>query len=253
MSAGLAEGRYPVTEAEETTGDWVAYSVACPDCGEPAGFRCLYTSGPDSAVSAYGRPRDYRFARFHLRGAMTARPHQNRVRLARETAARRVRARARAEARKAGPPPKPALPVTDKEAHAVRCPLCGSEPGRRCTRMQAVRVREMQGGGYTGRPVIKHRKGTRLARPHQRRRQEADRIRMARWKQANPAQWLREDTELARQALAAFDRAEFERLRDWLAEHGPILWGGTRPDGSARGQSYAFWDAPAELAAGSVT
>jgi hypothetical protein len=242
VTTALAEGRYPVTEAEETTRDWIAYSVDCPECGEPAGFRCVYTTGPETAVSAYGRPRDYlHLAKFHLKGDMTRRPHFARSNLAAEKALRAAIRDRRAAARKAAPP-KPALPVTDKEAYEIKCPLCGREPGRKCVRTQAKKKREMYGTGYTGRWVTVHRKGTNISRPHSERRAAAARLRLERWKRENPAAWLREDAEQARAALAAFDLAEYEKLRDWLAEHGPILWGGTRPDGSRRGEP--LWGVP---------
>jgi hypothetical protein len=241
VSTVLAEGRYPVTEAEEGTKDWIAYTVDCPECGEPAGFRCFYTTGPETAVSAYGRPRDYLHrAKFHLKGDMTVRPHYRRANLAAEKAMRAAIRERRAAARKAGPPPKPASPVTDTEAYEVKCPVCGREPKRKCIRMVPVKKREMAGSGYTGRRITVRRKGTNIARPHQGRRDAAARLRLERWKKENPAQWLREDAEQARAALAAFDLAEYEKLRAWLAEHGPILWGGTRPDGSLRGETYAF-------------
>jgi hypothetical protein len=52
--------------------------------------------------------------------------------------------------------------------------------------------------------------------------------------------WPNEETREIRAALAAFDRAEYEQMRDWLKNHGAILWGGERPDGSLRGETYAF-------------
>lgn len=160
MSTALAEGRYPVTEAEETHRDWIAYSVDCPMCGEPAGFRCIYTAGPETAVSAYGRPRDYRHTKMRLKGTMTVHPHYQRVNLALDRARQRALREQRAAARKAAPAPKPA--------------------------------------------------------------------------------WPNEETREIRTALAAFDRAEYEQLRDWLKDHGAILWGGERPDGTRRGETYAF-------------
>lgn len=240
MSTALAEGRYPVTEAEETTRDWSTYSVDCPMCGEPAGFRCIYTTGPETAVSAYGRPRDYRHTTMRLKGTMTVHPHYQRVNLALDRARQRALREQRAAARKAAPRPKPARPVTDKEAYEIKCPLCGRGPKRKCIRMSAVKKREMYGIGYTGRMVTVHRKGTNIARPHAQRREAYARLRLERWKRENPAEWLRTDMEQARAALAAFDRAEYEQMRDWLKNHGAILWDGQRPDGSLRGDTYAF-------------
>lgn len=249
--AQLAEGRYPVTEAEETTRDWIAYSVGCPECREPAGFRCVYTTGPDSEISAYGRPRVRQFSgKLRLKGEMTIRPHYQRMNVALDEERRRV-VRAR---RRKPPPPEPAEPVTDKEAYAVACPLCKRRPGQRCKRVQEEKKRETFRGGYTGQWVTVHRKGTNIARPHPQRRRAAEQLRLARWKRDNPADWRAAETARARAALAAFDLAEYEQLRSWLAEHGHILWDlhlvlspdgkvledVCRPDGTRRGDTYAL-------------
>jgi hypothetical protein len=162
MSTALAGGRYAVTEAEETTRDWIAYSVDCPMCGEPAGFRCIYTSGPETEISAYGRTRDYRHAKLRLKGTMTVRPHYRRVNLALDRARQRALREQRAAER-------------------------------------ARRKAEPSGSA-----------------------------------------WPNEGTREIRAALNAFDRAEYEQMRDWLKNHGAILWGGERPDGSLRGETYAF-------------
>jgi hypothetical protein len=242
MSTALAEGRYAVTEAEETTRDWIAYSVDCPMCGEPAGFRCIYTTGPETAVSAYGRPRDYRYTKMRLKGTMTVHPHYQRVNRALSRARQRALREQRAAARRSAPAPKPAWPVTDKEALEIKCPLCESAPKRKCVRTAAVRKPQTFRGEqvYPKRMVIVHRKGTNIARPHAKRREAYARLRLERWKRENPAEWLRTDMERARAALNAFDRAEYEQMRDWLKNHGAILWGGERPDGSLRGETYAF-------------
>lgn len=238
MSTAVAEGRYPVTEAEETTKDWIAYTVDCPECGEPAGFRCVYTSGPDSEISAYGRPRDYlHLARFHLKGDMTVQPHYRRMNRAQDLYRQ---AELRARRRRARPAPRPAWPVTDTEAYEVKCPLCGREPKRRCVRVKDKKKREVIGTGYTGRWITVHRKGTRIARPHAQRRAEAARLRLHRWRQENPGAFRAHDVEQARAALAAFDLREFGQMRDWLKNHGHILWGGDRPDGTRRGDTYVF-------------
>lgn len=237
-SEARPESRYPVTEAEETTRDWIAYSVDCPECGEPAGFRCIYTTGPETEISAYGRPRSRLYGReLRLKGAMTVRPHYQRMNLAQDVMLRReLRERRRREK----PVPKPDMTATDAEAYEVRCPLCGREPKRKCVRTTAKKKREMSGTGYTGRRVTVHRKGTNIAKPHPQRRAEAARLRLERWRRENPAAFRAQDAEQARAALAAFDRAEFEQMRDWLKNHGSILWGGERPDGSLRGETYAF-------------
>jgi hypothetical protein len=106
--------------------------------------------------------------------------------------------------------------------------------------VQAEKKREMYGLGYTGRWITVRRKGTNIARPHPQRRRAAQQLRLARWKRDNPADWRAAETARARAALAAFDLAEYEQLRDWLKNHGPILWGGERPDASRRGETYAF-------------
>jgi len=232
-----AEGRYPVTEAEETTKDWIAYSVPCPACGEPAGFRCVYTTGPDSEISAYGRPRDYRHTTMHLKGTMTVQPHYQRVNLVAEQNRQRMLRESR---RRTRPAPRPDETATDAEAYTIKCPLCGSEPKRKCVRTQAKKRRELIGDGYTGRWITVHLKGTRIARPHAQRRAAAARLRLERWRRENPAAFRARDVEKARAALAAFDLREFEQMRDWLKNHGAILWGGERPDGSLRGDTYAF-------------
>jgi len=239
----LAEGRFPVTEAEESTKDWMAYSVNCPECGEPAGFRCVYTTGPDSPVSAYGRPRDYLYpGKMRFKGTMTVQPHYKRTNLALDKARQRALREQRAAARKAAPAPKPVMPVTDTEAYEIKCPLCGREPKRKCIRMSAVKKPQTFHGEqvYPKRMVTVHRKGVNIARPHAKRREAYARLRLERWKKENPAEWLRTDMERARAALNAFDRAEYEQMRDWLKNHGAILWGGTRPDGSLRRQAYVF-------------
>jgi hypothetical protein len=41
-------------------------------------------------------------------------------------------------------------------------------------------------------------------------------------------------------AIREFDRREYAQLRDWLREHGAILWAGRRPDGTPRGETYLF-------------
>ena len=80
-----------------------------------------------------------------------------------------------------------------------------------------------------------HRKGTRTKKPHPARVREFARLRAVRWQRETGY-----DVAQARAALAAFDLAEYEKLRAWLAEHGPVLWGGQRPDGSLRGDTYAI-------------
>ncbi len=238
VNVARLEGRYPVTEAEETTKDWIAYSVDCPECGEPAGFRCVYTTGPETAVSAYGRPRVRRYGReLRLKGTMTVQPHYQRMNRALDLQAQRE---LRERRRRAKPAPRPDMTATDAEAYEVRCPLCGREPKRRCVRTQAKKKREMYGIEYTGRWITVHRKGTRIARPHPQRRAAAAKLRLERWRRENPGAFRARDVEQARAALAAFDRAEFEQMRDWLKNHGAILWGGERPDGSLRGDTYAF-------------
>jgi hypothetical protein len=241
VNVARPEGRYPVTEAEETTKDWIAYSVDCPECGEPAGFRCFYTTGPETEQSAYGRPRDYlHLAKFHLKGDMTVRPHYQRMNVAQDVIRQRELRELRARRRRAKPAPKPDMTATDKEAYEVKCPLCGREPKRKCVRTSVVKKREMYGIEYTGRWITVHRKGTRIARPHPQRRAAAARLRLERWRRENPGAFRARDVEQARAALAAFDRAEFAQMRDWLKNHGSILWGGERPDGSLRGDSYAL-------------
>lgn len=44
----------------------------------------------------------------------------------------------------------------------------------------------------------------------------------------------------AAHALREFDRREYAQLRDWLREHGEILWRSQRPDGTFRGDTY-YW------------
>jgi hypothetical protein len=240
VSAVLAEGRFPVTEAEESTKDWLAYSVDCPECSEPAGFRCVYTTGPETEISAYGRPRDYRHSRLRLKGSMTVRPHYQRVNAALDVIRQRAARERRHRLRRTRPAPKPDMAVTDAEAYEVRCPLCGREPKRKCVRVKAAKRRELIGTGYTGRWIVVHRKGTRIAKPHAQRRTAAAKLRLERWRRENPAAFRAQDVEQARAALAAFDMREYEQLRDWLKNYGAILWGGERPDGSLRGETYAF-------------
>jgi hypothetical protein len=154
MRTSQAEvGRFPVTEAEETTKDWAAYSVTCPECGEPAGFRCIYTTEV-RAFDLHGYSRTH--VRPHRIGDMTIRPHHARSNVVAE---RDRRARLLAARREAGPP--------------------------------------------------------------------------------GPA-WPGEETRKIRAALAAFDLDEYERMRDWLKNYGEILWRDQRPDGTFRGETYAF-------------
>src|ERR1700760_3946643 len=96
----MREGRYPVTEAEETTKEGAAYGVDCPPpekggCGEPAGFRCVYTTEV-RPVDSYGYRRTH--VRPHKIGDMTRRPPHVRSNLATEKAGQREPgARRRAE------------------------------------------------------------------------------------------------------------------------------------------------------------
>jgi hypothetical protein len=64
-------------------------------------------------------------------------------------------------------------------------------------------------------------RGFRRARVHPRRRALAEAIERDRWY----GRYALRRRQSAWHAGRAWDRAEAEALRAWLAEHGPILWG----------------------------
>jgi hypothetical protein len=141
---------------------------------------------------------------------------------------------------------EPSEHVTEADALSVSCPVCASVPGVRCRYIQD------QYWPYSEPRRLKHRQGSYTQVTHHKRRAEFARLRLARWQRARRAEYLRRTRESGRPdglpprvaanlaALRAFDRQEFLRLSSWLAENGHIFTDILRPDGTVRGETYAF-------------
>lgn len=137
------------------------------------------------------------------------------------------------------------VPVSDKDALTVDCPLCGRPAGERCVYMADV----WEGSRLSYREGhILIPKGSDTQKPHNPRRAVLAKQRVERWRKEHKTEAARLAAANSRQlrqvrpvwaAEAEFDRREREALRDWLRAHGHILWD-TRPDGSLRGDSYAI-------------
>lgn len=106
----------------------------------------------------------------------------------------------------------------------VRCPECKARKGQPCVylserfrwrRDDSGRWSKMFDGHRIGEPIPGRTHVERLARLRERER--ADR--------AAEIEAARPRPTSALESLRAFDGAETMRLRDWLAEFGPILWG----------------------------
>jgi len=134
-------------------------------------------------------------------------------------------------------------PVSRREALAVACPLCEVEPGESC-----VYIADMF--GYVHHPyyrkTLKHRKGSRIATAvHNKRRAVIRQQREQEWARQGSARRVVASSHLhsAIEAMRAWDIAEHNRLRGWLAEYGDILVYANlprRPDGTVCGDSYAM-------------
>jgi hypothetical protein len=128
-------------------------------------------------------------------------------------------------------PPWWEIRITDADAYAGPCTFCSAPAGQRCVYT-------------TAQPSWNRQLGDPTQIPHAARKQAARRRIHARlWKERHPA--VIPATRDRRQAAAAereFDRREWEQLRDWLRLYGEILWKDARPDGTFRGESYAWAD-----------
>jgi hypothetical protein len=120
--------------------------------------------------------------------------------------------------------------VSEREALAVDCPLCGRPSGKRCVYM-ADKWRGSRLSYREGHIVI--HKGTETAKVHNPRRRVFAEQRLARWRQEHKAVAAKLAAAGSRQrrglwpvfaAEAEFDRREREALRQWLRDHGSILW-----------------------------
>jgi hypothetical protein len=121
------------------------------------------------------------------------------------------------------------------EALLFTCSFCHAARGQQCT--YTSRYRKVDGEYVFGKPCQK---------PH-RQRQEKARIRrqQERYRDGRPVVPASRTQREAAAALRAFDLAEYEQLRDWLKNFGPILWEPARPGGSLRGESCAIGWRPA--------
>jgi hypothetical protein len=171
----------------------------------------------------------------HEAGEPTVNPHMGRRDAFRRFQLREVR---KAQETRAAPvstvPPSGSVP--EREALSVACPQCGAPAGMGCRYVRAV---YWPPDTRTGKRRLRHRKGTRTEVSHAKRREAFAHVRLLAWRRRNPALAAWQDARAARLALGAYDRAEAEALRDWLAGHGHILWEQERPDGTVRGGSYA--------------
>lgn len=144
------------------------------------------------------------------------------------------------------------LSVTDEETLAQPCPKCRQPSGVMCVYLTEVRSHTMWGEQRyhlgSGKPVEGHKPGETATRTHRQRkdlarrakarqltaarRRTADLTRLTRYRADrrsrlyNPAiegSWLGRNRAVVI-ALRAFDRQEYEQVRDWLRAYGEILW-----------------------------
>lgn len=130
------------------------------------------------------------------------------------------------------------LEVSEADALGAKCPFCQSPPGTRCV-YTAPHGKDAAGNYTAGQPT---------ARAHwQRKAVVRGRRQVARWREARrdtrPVVPASREAREAAAALRQFDRAEYEKLRDWLRDWGWLLAEADlprRPDGTLRGDSYAL-------------
>jgi hypothetical protein len=148
--------------------------------------------------------------------------------------------------------------VSQAEAVTEGCPKCGAARGAWCTYVTDIpatsRIRWRNPGNAETEWL--HRKGDLLESG----RAHSERIALIRAKRLREwRSWSRrgrqavaampDDLRAAAAAMRAWDVAEYNALRDWLAEHGHLLVNANRmrPDGTARGESYARIQAEREI------
>lgn len=114
-------------------------------------------------------------------------------------------------------------PVSDAQALEVGCPKCNADRGKPCVYLPRAQ------GPYTPPDA---RAGTPTQRAHNERRNYRETLRLARERRARHAELddaHREAVERmatlrpAANAIRAFDRAEADALRAWLARYGDVL------------------------------
>lgn len=142
-------------------------------------------------------------------------------------------------------------PVSDAMAREVACPRCHARKEQPCTYLSDGEKSKWNGPGTWTYTIRSWKAGEPCQRVHNERRNswyvKMNRARRREWEvKAQAAYEKYKVPPAALFTLRALDVAEYGRTKDWLREHGHILWARPRNSPMTREEKTAFssaWDA----------